>query len=415
MPHYRPRIIDTELMSLMSRVPAVVIDGPKAVGKTATASQLAQTRYNLADLDERTIIAADRQRAMQAERPILIDEWQLEPGVWEAARTAVNEHPEPGMFVLTGSANPADARIHSGAGRFVRTRMRPLSLYERDISTTTVSFAGLAQPQAELTGTSPLGLTDYIHEIAVSGFPGIRFNPALDYETMMQSYVDTALMVDVPQLGFIPKRPHVLKSWFRAYAAAVSTTASFTAIADAMPEENRPTKVTVGDYREVLSQLWLLEQIPATVLGQNRLSELGKLPKHQLCDPAIAMAALGVTERSLLKSPDVHGPLLGRLFESLATLCVRVYAQASGMEVSHIRTARGEHEIDLIATNREGAMLAFEVKLGQTPQDSDVKHLRWLKNKLGDQVIDTIVLTTGTQAYRRPDGIGVVPLALLGP
>lgn len=414
MPNYVPRVLDQELSYLLKSVPAVVVDGPKAVGKTVTAQQFAKTTYNLADLDQREIVRADRARALGSARPVLLDEWHLEPGIWETARTLVNNEGSPGMFILTGSANPGDARIHSGTGRLVRTRMRPMALSERGVVKPTVSLQALIQEEKTLEGETNFSLEDYIFEIASSGFPGIRLNDLLDRGLMLRSYVQTALEVEVPQLGFIPRRPHALLSWFRTYAAAISTTASFNAIADAVPEENRPTRVTAADYREVLSQLWLLEQVPAFSLSENRLNELGKAPKHQLCDPALALAALGISGSQLLNTPTAHGPLLGRLFESLATQSLRVYAQANAMEVSHIRTARGEHEIDLIATATNGRSIAFEVKLSQTVASEDVRHLHWLKEKMGNQLIDRIVLTTGRSAYRREDGIGIVPLALMG-
>lgn len=414
MLEYMPRVLDQELSYLLQSVPAVVLDGPKAVGKTRSAQQFAKTTFNCADVDQREIIRADRVLALRSPRPVLLDEWHLEPGVWETARGLVNDEGSPGMFILTGSANPGDARIHSGTGRFVRTRMRPMALSERGVVDPTVSLRSLAKGDRHLEGHTIFALVDYIFEIASSGFPGIRLPESLDRGLMLRSYVQTALEVEVPQLGFIPRRPHSLLGWFRTYAAALSTTASFSAIADAIPEETRPTKATAADYREVLSQLWLLEQVPAFALSENRLNELGKAPKHQLCDPALALAALGISAEQLVKEPAAHGPLLGRLFESLATLSIRVYAQANGMEVSHIRTARGEHEVDLMVTAPDGRSIACEVKLSQTVNSEDVRHLDWLRKKMGDQLVDCIVITTGQTAYRREDGIGVVPLALLG-
>jgi predicted AAA+ superfamily ATPase len=414
MPRYLPRVVDAEFARLLAAVPAIVVDGPKAVGKTHTARQFANSFYNLADFDQREIVRGDRALALSSARPVLLDEWHLEPGVWEAARSAVNDEGSPGMFILTGSANPRDIRTHSGTGRFLRTRMRPMALAERGVLTPSVSLGSLLAGERALEGATDFSLADLIFEIAASGFPGIRLNDQLDRDLMLRSYVQTALEIEVPQLGFVPRRPHALLAWLRAYAAAVSTTASFTAIADAIPQDQRPTKVTTGDYREVLSQLWLLEQVPSFALSNNSLNELGKAPKHQLCDPALALAALGISGTQLRENPTAHGPLLGRLFESLATLSVRVYAQANGMEVSHVRTVRGEREIDLIATAPDGRSIAFEVKLSQSANDEDVRHLNWLRQKMGDQLLDSIVLTSGSKAYRRVDGVGVVPLALLG-
>jgi predicted AAA+ superfamily ATPase len=263
---------------------------------------------------------------------------------------------------------------------------------------------------------------DYVREILSSGFPGIRQATSKAQRLLLKSYIESVVDEEMPLLGLNLRRPESLVQWLRAYAAATSTTATFESIADAIPEDARPSRATIADYREALSKLWLLDSVPAFTLSRNRLKELGKMPKHHLADPALAAVVLGVTEETLVNGSAGKefvsfrdGPLLGNLFESLATLCVRVYAQPLDLEVSHIRTARGEHEIDLIAHGPDGRSLAFEMKLASVPSDRDTKHLNWLGEKMGNDLVDRVILTTGKQAYRRPDGIAVVPLALLGP
>lgn len=193
-------------------------------------------------------------------------------------------------------------------------------------------------------------------------------------------------------------------------------------IADAIPNDTRASRPTIFDYRDALSQLWLLDQVPAFTTGPGRLHELGQASKHQLADPALAAHALNVTADSLIsgtagsdRSALRDGPLLGALFESLVTLSLRVYAQPLGLEVGHLRTHRGEHEVDLVLHSPEGRVLAVEVKLAESVGDQDVRHLNWLADKLGEDVVDRLIITTGRYAYRRPDGVAVVPLALLGP
>jgi predicted AAA+ superfamily ATPase len=156
-------------------------------------------------------------------------------------------------------------------------------------------------------------------------------------------------------------------------------------------------------------------------MDSNPLNELGHAPKHHLADPAFAAQLLGAQASTLLSGASAGpaiprtGTLLGALFESLTTLSVRVYAGHSEAKVKHLRTARGRQEIDLIVERADGAVVAIEVKLARTINDDDVKHLRWLKDKLGDRVLDQVIITTGPAAYRREDGVAVVPLALLGP
>lgn len=420
---YRPRVIDAELAQLVEDVPAVAVVGSKAIGKTESARRLAGTVIDLADVDQRAIVRAGRREALAAAvPPVLLDEWQHDPEVWEAMRRAVDEDPTPGRFVLTGSANPRDVRVHSGAGRVVRLRMRPMSLVERGVAEPTVSLASLWRGAADVGGESSLTLIEYVDEILDSGFPAIRFAKPRARSRLIAGYVESALEHEVPELGFVPKRPASLAQWLRAYAAASSTTATYESIAAAVPDDQRPTRTTIVAYRDVLSHLWLLDQVPAFALSRNRLGALGKMPKHQLADPALVGALLRLRPESLLDSTAGRefsslrdGPLVGNLFESLATLCVRVYAQPLDLDVAHIRTARGDREVDLVVHSPDGRALAFEVKLAATPTDRDVRHLHWLGDRLGDDLVDKVVLTTGKRAYRRPDGVAVVPLGLLGP
>jgi hypothetical protein len=171
----------------------------------------------------------------------------------------------------------------------------------------------------------------------------------------------------------------------------------------------------------VLERLFIVDPLPGWKPTNNRIARLGLPPKHHMADPALAARLLGAGAKELLegKSPGPsvprNGTLLGALFESLVTLSVRVYAQAAEARVSHLRTHGGEHEVDLIVERDDGCVVAFEVKLSSSPNDVAVRHLNWLKNQIGDALLDAAVITTGNEAYRRADGIAVVPAALLGP
>ena len=208
----------------------------------------------------------------------------------------------------------------------------------------------------------------------------------------------------------------------RAYAAATATTTSFEKIRDAATsdEVEKPSRPTAISYRDTLERLWILDPIPAWLPTMSRLARLSSPPKHHLADPALAARLLRVDVGTLLKGGrgdlDIprDGTLLGALFESLVTLCVRVYAQRIEAHVFHLRTRRGEHEVDLIV-ERGQSTVALEVKLGETATDADVRHLLWLKQQIGDELADAVVVTTGREAYRRRDGIAVVPASLLGP
>ena len=172
---YHRRVVDTELDELLGDLAAVTLEGAKAVGKTATATQRAATIYELDRDGVRELISADLDRVLSSPPPVLLDEWQRLPAIWDAVRRAVDEDPSSGRFLLTGSASPASPQTHSGAGRIVRLRMRPLSLVERDVATPTVSLARLlAGGRPVVDGSSGVRLERYVEEIVASGFPGIR-------------------------------------------------------------------------------------------------------------------------------------------------------------------------------------------------------------------------------------------------
>jgi len=421
---YLPRILDPALDDLMAGLPAIAIEGPKAVGKTVTAARRARTILALDNPAERALLAADGSRLERLPPPILIDEWQRHPGVWDLVRRAVDRDPAAGRFLLTGSASPLSPPTHSGAGRIVRMRMRPMSLAERGIATPTVSLAGLlGGERPAVGGESPVDLEAYADEVVRSGFPAVRGLPATARREVLDGYLSGVVEHDFPDQGYVVRRPATLRAWLAAYAAATSGTASYNTILDAATpaQSDKPAKATTIAYRDVLTQLWLLDEVPAWTGGRNHLLALGQAPKHHLADPALAARLLGASAGSLLDSvsagPPVprDGPLLGALFESLVTLSVRIYAQAAGATAQHLRTSRGDHEVDLIVTRDDGRAVALEVKLAPAVGGSDVKHLRWLRDRLGADLLDAAVITTGPAAYRREDGIAVIPAALLGP
>lgn len=421
---YQRRIVDAELDELVGDLAAIAVEGPKAVGKTRTALQRAATIHRLDDPAELSIAAADPARLLEGKRPVLIDEWQRLPEVWDLVRRAVDDGAPPGSFLLTGSALPDPPPTHSGAGRIVTVRMRPLALSER-LQSASVSLAELLTgARKPLAGATDRALSDYVEEILASGLPGLRALSGRARRQQLQGYVDRIVDRDIPdEAGVVVRNPAALRRWMAAYAAASSTTATYERVRDAASggQEHKPSKNATQTYRDALTRVWLLDEVPAWVPSDNRLSELGQAPKHQLADPALAAQLLGVQASTLLAGrsagPAVarDGTLLGALFESLATLSVRVYAAHSEAKVGHLRTARGRHEVDLIVERADGSVVGIEVKLARNVSGDDGRHLRWLKEQLGDRVLDQVIVTTGPEAYRRADGIAVVPLALLGP
>ncbi len=332
---YTRRVVDSFLDDFQPHLRALALQGPKAVGKTATASQRARTVYDLSDDQVREIVAADPGVLTTRSGPVLIDEWQRLPAVWDTVKRAVDAGRPPGHFILAGSSAPQGAQVHSGVGRIVPRRMRPLSLAERGIQEPSVSLADLLDGGSDLTGTTEVVLRDYVREITASGLPHLRTLPAPVREVELDAYLDN---------------------------------------------------------------------IVTKALGTRLL---------HLDEARLLRGESGSTRLSPVKGATKS--ILGRLFENLVTSSVRTYADAARAGVFHLRTAKGDREIDLIIQRPDGKVLAIEVKLATTVDADDARHLRWLRDRLGDDLVEAVVVTTGSHTYRRSDGIGVVPAALLGP
>ncbi len=420
---YLPRIVDAELDVLCAGLPAVAVEGPRAVGKTETALRRAATTHRLDDAAELDIARANPARLAEGRPPVLIDEWQRLPESWDVVRRAVDADPYTPRFLMTGSAAPAELPTHSGAGRIVTVRMRPLALAERKLCLPTVSLGELlggTRPSVE--GASPLTLADYTAQITGSGFPAVLGRSERIVRSFLDGYLDRIAERHVHEQGRTVRSRAALRRWMAAYAAATSTSATFEKIRDAASpgEADKPTKATTIAYRAALEGLWMIEEVPAWLPVRNHLRRLASAPVHQMADPALAARLLEVDADALA---DGHGSdhdlprdgsLLGSLFQSLVTLSVRVYAQANEAKVFHLRTQGGEHEVDLIVQGPGGRIVALEVKLTRTASDSDTRHLRWLAERIGPALADAAVITTGPEAYRRRDGIAVIPAALLG-
>ncbi|MGC4113002.1 MAG: DUF4143 domain-containing protein [Nocardioides sp.] len=420
---YQRRVVDDELDELLTGLSAVGLEGPKGVGKTATAQLRAHTTFRLDDPAELDVVRGDPTRLLGGPEPILVDEWQVYPPSWDLVRRAVDDDPAPARFLLTGSASPTGEPTHSGAARIVPVRMRPLALVERGIPSSVSLRELMSGRRPQVEGSTDIALEDYVSEILAGGFPALRGLPGRALRAQLDGYLERVIDRDFPEQGLAVRHPQTLRGWMRAYAAATATTASFEVIRDAATPGvgNKPAKTTAIPYRDILSRLWLLDPVPAWLPVNNALKELGSAEKHHLADPALAARLLGVTADRLLAGgaagPAVprDGTLLGALFESLVGLNLRVYAQAAEAGVRHMRTHRGEHEVDFIVTTSDGGVVAVEAKLSATVDERDLAHLKWLRSVLGDDVRDLVLVNTGRDAYRRPDGIAVVPAALLGP
>lgn len=425
---YASRVIDGRMDELWAELPAISIEGARGVGKTTTARQRAGTFLELDDAAVFEAVEADPGAVASFAPPVIVDEWQRLPPVFDAVRRAVDADRSPGRFLITGSAPPKRPPTHTGAGRIVTLRMRPLALCERwdaeVFVAPTVSLAALLSGErAPVEGHSAARLADYVSEIAASGLPGLRgLSPDAASESLA-GYIDRIIDRDFPVAGMSLRNPEALRRWMTAYAAATATTAPYERIRDAAAggHGEGPSRSTAAPWIDALERMHISEPLSAWAPTSNLLAKLATGPKHHLADPALAVALLGLDAEGLRhgSSPAAptagQRPLLGRLFESLVALSLRVLAQRARATVHHLRRRTGDREIDFIVRARDDRVVAIEAKLSATVSDRDVRHLHWLQRAIGSGLADAAVVTTGPYAYRRRDGIAVIPAALLAP
>jgi predicted AAA+ superfamily ATPase len=294
-----------------------------------------------------------------------------------------------------------------------------MTLPERGVTEPTVSVGHLLAGADDVGGDTDLALDDLIELICQSGLPGSpRSGGRRASQAFLDGYLARLFDHEVEMVSTGRRQSVLMRQWATSYAAATATTASFEKLRDAASpgEADKPARDTAASYRELLTRLWFLDPLEAWLPTGSRLNRLGQAPKHFLADPAFAARLLRLTSDQLRSEAERHATVIGQLWESLAAMSVRVFAQAHMADVRHLRTQGGEHEIDLIIEGDDGRLVAAEVKL-QTPVEArEVRHLHWLRDRLGDdRIASLVVITAGQHAYTRPDGIHVVPLALLGP
>ena len=414
---YRPRIVDRELAERLAATGAVVIEGPRACGKTTTARQAAASEARLdVDAVARPLASLEPARVLAGQAPRLIDEWQLEPAVWNHVRRAVDDRGLPGQFILTGSAAPADdATRHTGTGRLTRLRMRPLSLFEWGRSSGEISLARLLDGARATASRTVIALDELAERIAVGGWPGSLGHSPQRALRANRDHLNEIQRLDVADGDGKRRDPARMAMLLRSLARNVATPAAIATLASDTGEGVSAIKEhTAADYLGALERIMIVENQPAWPTHLRSRSVLRSKPIRHLADPSLAVAAVRATPDRLLRELR----FLGLLFESLVVRDLRVYAQAVDAEVFHYRE-KGGLEVDAIVQSNAGPWAAFEVKLGEGRVDEAAGNLLRLARRVDPELMGEpkalgVIVSSG-YGYTREDGVQVIPIGALGP
>jgi predicted AAA+ superfamily ATPase len=396
---------------------AMLIDGPKAVGKTQTATQIAKTVLRL-DVDPvaRAALETMPEQLFNYPTPILFDEWQETADLWNLVRRAVDDHHDKGLYLLTGSATPRDdARIHSGSGRIGRLRMRPMSLFESGHSDGSVSLSALLDGGPVTGSTNTLTVPQLLERIVVGGWPEITDWDVTDAREWLTDYLRNLVEVDVPRLG--PRRnPENITRLLASLARAVGTPVKRSELEVEVGGSAGPiASETLNHYLDALDRLMVLEPLPAWRPHMRSRTRLRTTPVHHFVDPSIGTAALGVGPDDLVADLNAAG----LHFESMVLRDLRVYAQPLGAKLSSWRDTRVNKEVDAVLELPNGTWAAFEFKLGEGATNAAADSLNYFASKVDTtkhgEPAALVVVNGGRFAMRRDDGVTVVPISNLGP
>jgi predicted AAA+ superfamily ATPase len=415
---YLHRIADRVLDEALKASGAVLIEGPKWCGKTRTAAEKAASVLYMQDPDrtESLLRMADTKPSLllQGETPRLLDEWQMAPVLWDAVRHAVDMRGETGQFILTGSAVPSDnAARHSGTGRISRMLMRPMSLFESLESSGDVSLQALFDGAQDVEGASTLTIERIAFAMARGGWPASIGEDESIALRRVYDYVDALINVDVSRVDGVEKSPARVRALMRSLARNVSTSATMTTIrADIAGDEDSISDKTVSSHLNALRRIFVVEDLPAWNPAMRSKTAIRTSPKRHFVDPSVAAAVLRAAPDSLLDDFKTFG----FLFESLCVRDLRIYAQALDGEVFHFRDRSGL-EADAIIHLKDGRWGAVEAKLGSKEIEEAAEHLKTLCDKVNTEKMKEpsfLMVLTGTEmAYRRKDGVLIVPVGCL--
>lgn len=419
--NYKPRIIDKKIDEYLATFGAICIEGPKWCGKTWTSSYHCNSEIYIGDpsgnFQNRQLAEMSPSLILEGKSPRLIDEWQEVPPLWDAVRHKVDQANQKGQFILTGSSTPNHKGIlHSGAGRIARIRMRTMSLYESGDSSGVVSLSDLVNQKLTPKMTGEVDLKKIIEYIVRGGWPASLGLPIENASLLPKEYIDAVLNDDIYRIDGIKRNSHKMRLLLRSLARNESTTVTNKTLKnDIKSIDDEDIDIdSISDYLDILSRLFILDNMQPFSSKIRSSVRIKQAEKRNFCDPSLACALLNITPSMLINDLET----LGFLFESLCERDLKIYADSLGAHVYHYQDYKGK-EIDAIIELNDGRWCAFEIKLGANQIENAAANLKKIyadMEKDPKAILPSmmcIICGLSSAAYKRDDGIYVVPITAL--
>ena len=417
---YRPRLIDNIIDSYLEAFGAVCVEGPKWCGKTWTSSYHCKSEIMLGNPDgnfqNRQLAQMSPSLVLEGETPRLIDEWQEVPQLWDAVRYKVDQSGNKGQFILTGSATPNHkGRLHSGAGRIAKLRMRPMSLFESGNSSGDISLKDICEGRIEPKISGEVDLRKLINFIIRGGWPANQETTLKQAAYLPIQYIRAVLDDDVYRIDNVKRDKHKMELLLRSLARNEATTVTNKKLKNDIKEiDDEDIDVeTVSAYLDVFQRLFLTDNQKPFEAKLRSSIRIKQAEKRHLSDPSLAAALLNATPEMLLNDLNT----LGFLFEALCERDLKIYAESFDAELYHYQDYNN-NEMDAVIAMPDGKWCGFEIKLGANQIDMAAENLIKIKNEIkasGGTAPDSLCVICGLSnaAYQRPDGVFVVPITAL--